>query len=86
MNISEVVAREKKLIPYELSPGITMKALNIEEGRLWFIMETPDGLRHTTGPSTSFQGCNNIKEIALRALEYGTEAEKEQAYDYPQST
>ena len=76
MDISEVVAREKKLIPYELSPGITIKSLNIEKERLWFIMETPDGLRHTTGPASSFNGCDNIKEIVLRALEYGMEAEK----------
>ncbi|MFA7222996.1 MAG: hypothetical protein WC148_05725 [Bacilli bacterium] len=73
------VKKAQQELPISLSEGVSIKTMQIEEegDRLWFILETPDGLRHTTGPLSSFYGCKDAKEIVLRGLEYGTEAEDE---------
>ncbi len=73
------IKKAQQELPITLSEGVNIKTMQIEEeeDRLWFILKTPDGLRHTTGPLSSFYGCKDAKEIVLRGLEYGTEAEDE---------
>ena len=77
--LMKVVREAQQEVPISLSDGVSIKTMQIEEegDRLWFYLQTPDGYRHTTGPLKSFYGCGTAKEIVLRGLEYGTEAEDE---------